>query len=49
MPYKIEKRPVKGKDDWAIIVKATGEIVGRSNTKEKAKASVRARMASEHS
>jgi hypothetical protein len=48
MPYNIKKKPIKGKKDWAIINKNTGKIVGRSTTKKKAEASVRARLASEH-
>jgi hypothetical protein len=36
MPYGIEKRPIKGPKDWAIIKKTTGEVVGRSTSKDKA-------------
>lgn len=45
MPYKIKKKPIKGNKDWAIINKEKNKIVGRSTTKKKAEASVRARYA----
>ena len=44
MPYKIERR---GKV-WVIINKDRNEVVGHSETREKAEASVRARLAGEH-
>jgi|1186.fasta_scaffold106670_2 hypothetical protein len=43
MPYSVRKR---GKG-YAIIRKSDGKTVGKSKTKKKAKASVRARMAGE--
>lgn len=42
MPWKVGAKTVKG---WPIINKDTGKIVGYSDTKEKAEASVRARYA----
>lgn len=45
MPYRIGKKTSKG---YLIINKDRNEIVGYSATKEKAKASIRARLASEH-
>jgi hypothetical protein len=42
MPYTIKKG--KGSKPYKIIKKSTGETVGSSTTKSKAKASVRARM-----
>ncbi|MFA5034506.1 MAG: hypothetical protein WC500_01805 [Candidatus Margulisiibacteriota bacterium] len=47
MPYKIVKKG-KGPKPWKIINKETGELVGSSNTKTKAEASARARMAAHH-
>lgn len=44
MPYSIRKRGNK----YEIIKKDTGEVVGRSTSRAKAEASVRARMAGEH-
>jgi len=44
MPYIIRKGP-NGK--WKIIKKITGEVVGSSDSKAKAEASVRARYANE--
>ena len=35
----------KGKDDWLIVEKSTGRVVGHSDTKAKAEASARARNA----
>lgn len=46
MPWKVRKSK-KGKG-WDIVKETTGEIVGHSDTLEKAKASVRARYASEN-
>ena len=43
MPYKIIKR-----NGYDIINKETGKKVGHSDSLEKAKASVRARLAGEH-
>lgn len=43
MPYQIQKRAGK----WVIIKKTTGEVVGHSNSKAMAEASVRARYANE--
>jgi len=45
MPYTIKKE--KGARPWKIIKKTTGEIVGSSKTLKNAKASIRARYASE--
>ncbi|MEW6097294.1 MAG: hypothetical protein AB1567_12360 [bacterium] len=45
MPYRIGKKIKKG---YPIINKDRNEIVGYSKTKEKAKASIRARLGSEH-
>lgn len=42
MPWSVGKRTEKG---WPIIKDSTGEIVGYSNSKEEAKAAVRARYA----
>lgn len=49
MPWRVRKKPVKGPKDWAIQKKQGGswKIVGRSKSKSKAQASVRARRASE--
>jgi hypothetical protein len=47
MPYKVVKKPVKSGKDWAIVRKDTGRIVGRSTSKKKARASVRARYAND--
>jgi len=49
MPYKVgEKTKTKG---WPILKKEKGswKVVGHSDTKEKAEASIRARRAAEHS
>lgn len=43
MPYRIKKR-----NGYDIINARTGKKVGHSKTLEKAKSSVRARLASEH-
>lgn len=43
MPWTV--RYIKGSKKPYKIVKKTGEVVGSSNSKEKAKASVRARYA----
>jgi hypothetical protein len=53
MPYRIEfqkdHRNSKGEPaPWVIINKDREEIVGSSETKETAEASVRARLAGEH-
>lgn len=42
MPWKVGKKDAKG---YPIVKKGTGEKVGHSKTKSKAKASVRARYA----
>jgi hypothetical protein len=44
MPWIIRKKDGK----WEIIKETTGEVVGHSDSKEKAQASVRARYASEN-
>lgn len=44
MPYTVKKVGSK----WKIINKNTGKTVGTSNSKAKADASVRARLAGEH-
>jgi hypothetical protein len=41
MPWKVKK----GKSGWLIVRADTGEVVGHSDTKKKAQASVRARYA----
>ena len=46
MPYIVRKQG-KGSKPWKIIKEDTGEIVGSSETKSKALASVRARYAAE--
>jgi hypothetical protein len=53
MPYRIEyqkdHKKVKGEPaPWVIINADRNEIVGSSQTKETAEASVRARLAGEH-
>lgn len=53
MPYRIDYiegyRNSKGEPaPWVIINEDRNEIVGSSGTKEKAEASVRARLAGEH-
>lgn len=45
MPYTV--RPSKGRRGWDIVKTSTGEVVGHSETREKAEASVRARYANE--
>lgn len=47
MPYRIEKRG-SGSKPYKIIKTTTGEVVGSSETKVKAQASVKARYASEN-
>lgn len=44
MPYTIRKQGAK----FAIVKKDTGKVVGHSNTKAKAQASIRARYAGEN-
>lgn len=44
MPWEVGKKTKKG---WPIKRSDTGKVVGYSDTKKKAKASVRARYASE--
>lgn len=44
MPWIVKKQGKK----WVIVKKTTGEVVGHSDSKEKAEASVRARYASEN-
>jgi hypothetical protein len=53
MPYRIEyqkdHKNAKGEPaPWAIINEDRNEVVGSSETKENAEASVRARLAGEH-
>jgi len=43
MPWTVRKQGSK----WVIVKKSTGEVVGHSETEAKARASVRARYASE--
>jgi len=43
MPYNVEKMGSK----YAIVKPKNGKVVGKSDTKEKAKASIRARYASD--
>lgn len=45
MPYKVEHR--SGAKPWKIVKTTTGKVVGSSETKAKAQASVRARYANE--
>ena len=45
MPWHVELR--KGKKPWKIIKDSTGEVVGSSETKAQAVASIRARYAAE--
>jgi hypothetical protein len=45
MPYKVEKK--SGKKPYKIVRKDTGKVVGSSNSKAKAQASVRARYSNE--
>lgn len=45
MPWHVEKRG--GKKPWKVIKDSTGEVVGSSETREKAVASIRARYAAE--
>lgn len=47
MPYTVRRKPVKSGKNWAILDEM-GRIKGRSTSKEKAEASVRARLAGEH-
>lgn len=42
MPWKVKKGPGK---KWLIIKTTTGEVVGHSDSKEQAQASIRARYA----
>ena len=44
MPWTVKKQS----DKWAIVKKTTGEVVGHSNSKENAEASVRSRYSSEN-
>ena len=46
MPYTVRKNKDTGK--WEIVKKTTGEIVGHSDSKANADASVRARYAGEN-
>ena len=49
MPYRVRYKPLKrSRENWAIINKDTGRIVGRSTSEKKAEASARARLAGEH-
>jgi hypothetical protein len=43
MPWSVKKSG----DKWAIVTKGSGEVVGHSDSKEKAEASVRAMYANE--
>lgn len=45
MPWTVRK---KDNGKYAIVKKTTGQVVGTSDSKEKADASVRARYASEN-
>jgi hypothetical protein len=54
MPYRIEYQPghKNSKNEpapWVIINAERGDVVGSSQTQETAEASVRARLAGEHS
>jgi hypothetical protein len=46
MPYTIRRQG--GPKPWKIIRKDDGRVVGSSDSREKAEASVRARLAGEH-
>jgi hypothetical protein len=46
MPYSIQKKPVKSGKNYAIVNKNTGKIVGRSASKDKAKADLFVRLMS---
>ena len=48
MPVRVERRPIKGGKNYAIVEASTGRIKGRSNTKAKAQASANAINASSH-
>lgn len=51
MPYRVVKRPAKSKGNWAIVKKTDKgkwTVAGRSETKAKAEASVRARLQGEN-
>jgi len=50
MPWRVRKRPIKGPKDWAIEQNIGGKwkVVGRSISKNKADASVRARRMGSH-
>ena len=52
MPWRVRHRPIKsGNEDWAIEKQekdGSWHIVGRSTSKDKARASVRARYASKN-
>lgn len=47
MPWRVRYIPIEGENDWAIQKKegSKWKIVGRSSSKKKAEASVRARRA----
>ena len=47
MPYVVRKQG-SGAEPWKIVNKDTGEVVGSSETEEKAQSSANARNASEH-
>lgn len=46
MPWSVRKG--SGEKPWLIVKVSTGEVVGRSKTKGKAEASVRARYSAEN-
>lgn len=46
MPVHVERRPIKGGKDFAIVENSTGRIKGRSGTREKAQKSANARNTS---
>jgi len=48
MPYSITYKPRRDGKNWAIVNKERGEIIGRSTSRKKAQASVRARYAGEN-
>ena len=48
MPVEVKKDPKGGSKPWKIVEKSTGKTKGRSETKEKAQASARARNAASH-
>lgn len=42
MPYEVRYKPVKSGDNWAVILKETRKIIGRTASKANAEAMIRA-------